>query len=63
MGGGSSSPKYLDETRVYSNDKAKEGFENINNFIFNYYYFRIILIIIILLIIILIYYYKKRYKD
>jgi hypothetical protein len=59
MGGGSSSPKYLDETRVYSNDKAKEGFENINN----YYYFRIILIIIILLIIILIYYYKKRYKD
>jgi hypothetical protein len=60
MGGGSSSPKYLDETRIYSNDEAKEGFENNNNFIF---YYRIILIIIILLIIILIYYYKKRYKD
>jgi len=60
MGGGSSSPKYLDEKRVYSNDNAKEGFENNNNILF---YYKNILIIIILLIIILIYYYKKRYKD
>jgi len=27
MGGGSSSPKYMDEIRIYSNHKEKEKFE------------------------------------
>jgi hypothetical protein len=59
MGGGSSSPEYMKEIRLYSNDKAKEKFENkITN---NNKYFLILLLIILCLLIF--YFYKNRYKD
>jgi len=60
MGGGNSSPEYLDEVKIISNDKAKEKFENKNN---NNYFFILIGISLILIILFILFFYKNRYKD
>ena len=58
MGGGNSSPEYMEEIRIYSNDTAKEKFENKTT---NIKYFLILLLILFCLLIF--YFYKNRYKD
>ena len=65
MGGGSSSPKYMDEIRIYSNDKEKEKFEINKKDNYHKFFYKILirtLIFIFVSIIMYILYYKKIRK-
>jgi len=74
MGGGSSSPKYIDQTYIYANDvntnnqglinNPPEHFYNYN-FIYKYKYnnFFIFLIVIMLILLLLFYFIYKRKKK
>ena len=61
MGGGKSSPEYLDEKRTITNNIKAEKFENINNTNNNKYFF--ILFVLTILYLFIFYKYKNRYKD
>ena len=60
MGGGSSSPKYMNEIITPSIKPNKEKFENKNN---NFFYIIIGIIILVFLYLLISYIYKKRYKG
>jgi hypothetical protein len=60
MGGGSSSPKYMNEIITPSIKPNKEKFENKNN---NFFYIIIGIIILVFLYLLISYFYKKRYKG
>ena len=60
MGGGNSSPQYMDEIITPSNKPNKEKFENKNN---NFLYIIIGIIFLIILYLLNSSFYKKRYKD
>jgi len=60
MGGGSSSPEYMNEIITPSNKPNKEKFENKNN---NFFYIIIGIIFLIILYLLNSSFYKKRYKD
>jgi magnesium-transporting ATPase (P-type) len=60
MGGGSSSPKYMDEIVTPSNKPNKENFVNKNN---KFFYIIFGIIILVFLYLLISYFYKKRYKG
>jgi len=60
MGGGSSSPEYMNEIITPSNKPNKENFENKNN---NFFYIIIGIILLVFFYLLNSYFYKNRYKD
>jgi len=60
MGGGNSSPVYMNETITPAVKPNKEKFENKNN---NFFYIIIGIILLVFLYLLNSSFYKKRYKD
>lgn len=62
MGGGSSSPKLMDEIRINANEINKETFEN-KYIDYKPFLFIVLLFLLFLLFSLFILFLKKRYKD